>query len=233
MPLLARAGRFSFRYRGFLLPIAIVLLLLPSPALAASSAAVGAIGFLFALAGQFVRVGTIGMAYIVRGGRNHQVHAESLVTEGAYAHCRNPMYLGNLLLLFGLALASNSQLFAAVALPLVGLMYVAIVAAEEDFLGERFGPRYVEYRQRTPRWLPRLRGLGATFRAARFDWRRVLRAEYSGPFDWLAGTAVVVLANLAREDGLAAHAPLAAAMATVAAGRLLLWTYARRIAAAA
>ncbi|HVE77307.1 MAG TPA: hypothetical protein VNA89_00470, partial [Gemmatimonadaceae bacterium] len=62
------------------------------------------IGVLVCLLGQGLRVMVIGYAYIIRGGRNQHVYAEQLVTEGFFAHSRNPLYLGNVLVLLGLFL---------------------------------------------------------------------------------------------------------------------------------
>ena len=44
---------------------------------------------------------TIGYEYIVRGGRQGKVYAEDLVQGGVFAHSRNPLYLGNLLIIVG------------------------------------------------------------------------------------------------------------------------------------
>ena len=49
----------------------------------------------------------IGLVYITRGGQNRQVWANSLVDTGMFAHCRNPLYLANLLLILGLAIVHN------------------------------------------------------------------------------------------------------------------------------
>src|SRR4051812_29644658 len=103
---LVRLGQLGFRHRGLLLPVAIVILLIPSPTLTRDPAAIGMLGLVVALIGQAIRIGTIGLAYIIRGGRNHQVHADALVDTGIYAHVRNPMYLGNAFLLAGMALAT-------------------------------------------------------------------------------------------------------------------------------
>jgi protein-S-isoprenylcysteine O-methyltransferase Ste14 len=79
---------------------------------------------------------------------------EALVTTGPYRFTRNPMYLGHLVFLSGLALVTRS--------PLAGLLVAAHVpwfarrvARDEQRLRERFGPAYDEYCQRVPRWLPR------------------------------------------------------------------------------
>ena len=117
-------GRFLFRYRNIIFPFLCLLVLLPGPRLFENPLMAACVGAAFAILGQLVRAGTIGLRYIVRGGRGGRVYADDLVTEGIYSHCRNPMYVGNILIVIGVALASNSLTTLLVALPLVVLAYV-------------------------------------------------------------------------------------------------------------
>jgi protein-S-isoprenylcysteine O-methyltransferase Ste14 len=226
---LVALGDFSFKYRGYLLPIAVILLIIPSPRIFAEPATAGIVGFLIALLGQIVRVGNVGLAYIIRGGKDHKVYAEDLVTSGLYSHCRNPMYVGNFFLLLGLALASNSWVFALVGIPLSLGMHRAIVAAEENFLRTKFGPQFDAYCARVPRWVPRLAGLATTLRGMQFDWRRVVMKEYRAGFDWFSATALVVLVNLYRADRLDDDQVLTAVMVLVIAARFVLWFASRQM----
>lgn len=226
---LVRLGDFSFRYRGYLLPIAVMLLLVPSPRLFPNPAYVGVAGSLIALIGQAMRVGTIGLAYIIRGGKDHRVYAEDLVTSGLYSHVRNPMYVANFFLMLGLALASNSWVFALVGVPLATLMHRSIVAAEEHFLRSKFGPQYDAYCARVPRWIPKLKGLGTTVRSMQFNWRRVLEKEYASPFDWMAAIAVIIILNIWRTGRLEDHSGLVVLMALIVLARLVVWAKARGV----
>lgn len=82
-----------------------------------------------------------------------------LTTTGPYAHTRNPLYLGSILIAYGFALASRS-IWVAVALTLLFLaIYVPVILSEEEFLRGQF-PEFREYAQRVPRLLPRLRADG-------------------------------------------------------------------------
>jgi protein-S-isoprenylcysteine O-methyltransferase Ste14 len=137
------------------------------------------VGLLVAAAGESLRVLVIGTRYIRRGGLNKKVYADSLVTEGLFAHCRNPLYVGNLLLYVGLFIIYNNPWAYVIGLALALFAYSAIVAAEEDFLLNRFGQQYQDYCRRVPRWIPRLSGLRATLADGRFDWARVLRKEHT------------------------------------------------------
>src|SRR5262249_38491563 len=155
-------------------PIACVLLFLPGPDPFPDALQATAVGAAIAALGQLVRGATIGLRYVVRGGRDRRVYAEDLVTDGIYAHTRNPMYLGNLLIMSGLAIASNSWATIAVAVPLGIFMYASIVAAEEDYLQQRFGAAFTAYCSDVPRWMPRLSGLAATLGSMQFRWRRLV-----------------------------------------------------------
>ena len=228
-PRLVEAGRTCFRRRGLMWPIALLLLAIPSPPLSPDPALPGVLGLLIALLGQAIRSLNVGLAYIIRGGKDHRVHAEALVTQGLYAHTRNPMYLGNFFLLAGLALACNRVVFALCAVPLGLAMHWAIVAAEEDFLRGKFPLSFDDYCRRVPRWWPRLRGLAATVRGRQFDARRVLLQEYQKPIDWLGAIAVIVLFNLWLADGLAQHPLVIALMIVVIGARLGAWIGSRAL----
>jgi len=200
---LVAAGNWLFRTRDFLFPVAIALALVPGPTLFEAPMRAVAAGFCVAALGQAIRACTIGLRYIIRGGRNRRVYAEDLVTDGLFGHTRNPMYVGNLLILAGIAIASNSWLCVVLSLALFTFVYVAIVAAEEQYLVGKFGPAYEAYCADVPRWLPRLRGLGATLSGAEFHWKRVIVKEYGTPFGWIAAIAIIGLVRLwpLGEDG--------------------------------
>ena len=190
------AGNFLFKYRNALFPLATVLLLLPGPDLMPDPILAALLGGLVAALGQLIRALTIGLDYIVRGGRGGKVYADGLVITGIYRHTRNPMYVGNITIVAGLAIASNSVATLCVALPLVVFAYVAIVAAEENFLRGKFGPAYEEYCRAVPRWLPRLGELWSTFSGVTFHWRRVVVKEYGTPAGWIAALCGVTLYNV-------------------------------------
>lgn len=228
-PWLVRAGDFSFRHRGLMLPIAALLLLVPSPQLSHDIALMAWLGLGVALVGQFLRSSTVGLAYIIRGGRDRRVYAEELVTGGLYNHCRNPMYVGNFFLILGLALASNSWVFVLVGVPLALAMHRAIVAAEEHFLRGKFGAEFNAYCARVPRWVPRLSGLNITVSGLQFDRQRVLVQEYAKPFDWLSFIAVITLLNLWRAGELGEREWLVTLLLAVNLVRLAAWLAARRV----
>ena len=153
------------------------------------------LGFPVAFAGQSLRGITIGLEYIIRGGRNRQVYAEKLVQGGVFAHCRNPLYVGNFLILLGVGIASNSLLFVCLAIPFFLFAYAAIIAAEENFLRAKFGQDFIDYCARVNRLVPNFSGIRQTVSGMRFNWRRLLTAEYGSTYIWLAAMILVALKN--------------------------------------
>lgn len=78
-----------------------------------------------------------------------------LTMTGPYAHTRNPLYLGSILIAGGFALALLSWLVAVVLAIVFALIYVPVIASEESFLRAAF-PRFEEYCRNVPRLIPRL-----------------------------------------------------------------------------
>lgn len=197
---MVKLGRFLFHFRGYIFPIIVLgVLLFSTPRYAFGRAdlhyVLVALGMLVALLGLGVRALTIGYEYIVRGGRNRQVYADQLVQGGIYAHTRNPMYLGNGLIILGAALIVNAPEFYFVGLPLTMLYYAAIIAAEEAYLREKFGPEFAAFCTNINRIFPKLSGFRNSVKDMRFNWRRVLVKEYNTFF-----MAVLILAGLVVWD---------------------------------
>lgn len=79
--------------------------------------------------------------------------SDALVTEGPFRYSRNPIYLGNTMLLMGFGmLMSNPWLIVTALAALLAVTKLAI-EPEEAHLEERFGEEFTAYRQRTRRWL--------------------------------------------------------------------------------
>jgi Phospholipid methyltransferase len=142
-----------------------------------------------------IRAITIGLAYIIRGGKDGKVYAEELVTQGIFNHCRNPLYVGNILMLAGVGVLSNSLLYVTVVLPVFLFIYQAIVLAEENFLRNKFGPSYDVYCKKVNRWFINPVGIGKTFASIKFNWRRYMLKEYNTICVWLIGIVLVLLFN--------------------------------------
>jgi protein-S-isoprenylcysteine O-methyltransferase Ste14 len=83
------------------------------------------------------------------------VPPEQLVVDGPYRYVRNPMYLGHLIFLLGLALTFRSWLGLALFLFHV-VWFDRRVRADEARLQALFGPPYADYQARVKRWIPGL-----------------------------------------------------------------------------
>lgn len=231
-------GNWLFKYRNAVFPLVMLALFLGfRPRLAGGSLAsdlwLDLAGFLVAMGGQALRAAVIGYAYIKRGGLNKKVHADRLVTEGFFAHARNPLYDGNLLILAGLFLIHNSPWVYLIGGLYFLFAYLAIVAAEETYLYGRFGEEYAAYCARVPRWWPRLRGLRATMQGMEFNWRRVLLKDYASACTWMIMCLVLVayerIVHGSAWSGVAAGGLLAAAAVLIAAAVLVRVLKKRRI----
>jgi protein-S-isoprenylcysteine O-methyltransferase Ste14 len=78
-----------------------------------------------------------------------------LTQTGPYAHTRNPLYLGSILIAAGFAVALLSWPVAAVLAAMFLIIYVPVIASEERFLRSTF-PDFDAYCGRVPRLIPRL-----------------------------------------------------------------------------
>jgi len=82
-------------------------------------------------------------------------HEESavLVVDGPFRLSRNPMYLGMVLILAGVAGLMGSLTPWLVVPAFAVLLDVIFIRAEERMLEEGFGDAYREYRKRVRRWI--------------------------------------------------------------------------------
>jgi protein-S-isoprenylcysteine O-methyltransferase Ste14 len=160
-----RAGNWLFRWRSYL-PLVLVVLAIPAARDAAwrSGSHPGhttwevlclAIAFL----GLAVRVLTVGYVPAGTSGRNtlKQV-AATLNATGMYSVVRHPIYLGNFLMWFGVALLPRCWWFTLITVLIFWLYYERIMFAEEGFLLEQFGEQYRQWAAGTPAFIPKFAG---------------------------------------------------------------------------
>ena len=199
--LLVRAGNLFFRVRNALFPVIFVALaLLTRPAFFLGNPALDRIvvwlGVLTACIGQGFRLFVIGYAYVKRGGKEGRVYADNLVSQGVYAHSRNPMYVGNFLMAVGLGLIYGSPWVYFFVIPFFAFVYLSIVTAEETYLRTRFGKVYEDYCKRVNRFLPDFRGIKESLKKFEFDWKRALRKDYGTFFATFFGLVAIPIWKL-------------------------------------
>lgn len=193
-------GNFFFKYRNWIFILFYAALLIPSWPIF-SKEKFGdkyylwpiTLGLIITISGQIIRGLTIGLAYIVRGGKDGKPYAEGLVTEGIFNHCRNPLYVGNILMLLGIGILANSLLYLVVMIPLFLFIYQSIVLAEEYFLKQKFGDAFEVYCKNVNRWIPNLKGIGKTFASMHFNTKRWILKEHTTQFIWLIGITLILL----------------------------------------
>lgn len=140
-----------FKYRSYS-PIPFVVLMLVFQEATPISLAVG---FAVALLGEFFRFW--GVAYAgSETRRTGEVGATYLVVSGAFAHLRNPLYLGNMLMYLGIGIMSYALFpyLQIVALAFFMWQYYVIIKEEEGFLVQKYGNAYEEYRKSVPKLIP-------------------------------------------------------------------------------
>ena len=168
------------------IPLLIAVLILANPSVASFIT-----GSFVALLGESLRLWAVG--YAGSATRTRHVGAPELITNGPYAHVRNPIYVGNFVLSLGLCLMAWAWMPYMVGVFIVafGIQYIMIVSLEEEHLQEIFDDEYTRYLQQVPRFIPTI------FRYAHasdfsFDLRAALRSDRR-TFQSIAAVTLVIL----------------------------------------
>ncbi len=80
---------------------------------------------------------------------------QKIITTGVFSISRNPLYLGGISMLVGLALACNLPWAIILLLPASIACYYILILPEERYLAEKFGEAYRLYTERVHRWIGR------------------------------------------------------------------------------
>ncbi len=80
---------------------------------------------------------------------------DKIVTTGVFSFSRNPLYLGGIVILVGLALVLNWPWLIALLLPAVVVCHYILIVPEERYLSDKFGEEYRLYTERVGRWIGR------------------------------------------------------------------------------
>ena len=107
----------------------------------------------------------VSLVFIIFGGflsllGIHSIFSEyteepRMVTSGLFSYIRHPVYLGAILVYFGLLVFTLSSLAFLVFIAVI-LLYNWLARDEEARMLKVFGASYKEYMRQKPRWLPRL-----------------------------------------------------------------------------
>jgi protein-S-isoprenylcysteine O-methyltransferase Ste14 len=161
------------RYRvpaGWVLGAVVLLLARPTPGSLL-------IGVPLALVGEAVRLWASG----------HIEKTERLATGGPYAHSRNPLYVGSVLIALGVAVAGASPWVVLATAAYFLAFYPSVMREEAEFLAAKFPGEHAAWAAAVPLFWPRPTPAGP--RASRFDWSRVARNR-----EWRTAAALPLLA---------------------------------------
>ena len=113
------------------------------------------IGLALVLGGQLLRFWAAG--YIPKY-RTEVIGAPVLVTWGPYKWVRNPSYAGPAIMVLGWSLMVGWGWVVAFVIAFMLLYSMIIIPAEEEFLADKFGAEYAEFKKRVPQLIPFPRG---------------------------------------------------------------------------
>ena len=155
-------GEWLFKMRDYT-PIPLMMLLLFTADATVISATIGT---LLVVLGELIRLSSVAFIGSVSRTRNTETTGGNLIDTGPYGWVRNPLYVGNFFITFGLAVYGNVFLVVIITIIAFALQYYAIVKHEENLLIRSFGEVYDDYMQRVPAWVPK-QNIGAP---SSWDW---------------------------------------------------------------
>lgn len=80
--------------------------------------------------------------------------SSQLVTAGPYGVSRNPLYFFSFVGLVGIGLCTATLTLTVLVILFFWSVYPSVIDGEEEFLRAKFGARYADYCERTPRFFP-------------------------------------------------------------------------------
>lgn len=116
------------------------------------------IGLIILILGELLRFWGVSFAGSITRTTS-SVKADQLVTAGPFAHVRNPLYVGNILIYLGFGIISLALFpyLQIIALVWFVFQYTLIVSIEEEFLESKFGQSYKDYKANVNRIVPKLK----------------------------------------------------------------------------
>ena len=180
-------GNWLFRWRSYLplIMIGIFLLALSEYEYPGHSEYLDHLWEAFCLTVSFlglgIRIFTVGHTPQGTSGRNTREQvADTLNTSGIYSVVRNPLYLGNFFMGFGIALFAHLWWLTLIYILAFWLYYERIIFAEEVFLRNKFGDEFIAWANVTPLIVPKFKNYRKP--KLHFSLKNVLKREYNGFF---------------------------------------------------
>ena len=179
-------GQFFFKYRSYTpIPFIIPLLLFARPTLITL-----VLGALIIAFGEFMRLW--GVSFAGSETRTRNVGASVLVTQGPFAYVRNPLYLGNILMYFGISIMSNSAFpfLQFITIAYFYIQYFYIIKEEEDFLRSKFKEKFDDFFSSVNRFIPKTQPYDT---AKQSKVKQNLKAAYTSEKRTFQGTFFIML----------------------------------------
>lgn len=124
----------------------------------------------------------------------HLAKYEKLSTSGPFAHLRNPLYVGTLIVGAGFAVAGARLGIGLLLVAFFVMLYLPVIEEEESYLRQKF-PEYAAYERHVPRLWPKLSRQGSPGACFRLD-LYVRNQEYQAFAGFLVVMAVLVTKRL-------------------------------------
>ena len=193
-----KLGEVLFKYRDYT-PLPFIVVMLWKAQANQQSLMIG--GALM-IVGELIRI--YGVAYIGGVSRTRSYSTgQKIISGGPFAHVRNPLYVGNLLLSSGLIVVANVELqfahdFLLIFVVIFFAQYIPVVAWEENNLVTKFGESYETYRSQVPRWIPRIRPAQTQGVAEEIngDYKMAMKSEKN-----TLGSAIILVAAIVWRSG--------------------------------
>ncbi len=143
-------GEKFFEYRDYTpVPLILLLLFVASPTVTSAT-----IGTLLVVIGELFRIYSVAFIGSISRTRSSNTGGR-LIQEGPFGWFRNPLYVGNFIIVMGIASFAGIGWLVALTFILFSVQYYFVVHYEEHILEKKFGAEYVEYKKKVPAWLPR------------------------------------------------------------------------------
>jgi protein-S-isoprenylcysteine O-methyltransferase Ste14 len=141
-----------FKYRSYTpLPFLLLMMVFQEATITSLS-----VGFIIVLIGEFFRLWGVSYAGSETRTTGGGVGGTYLVVSGPFAHVRNPLYFGNMVIYIGIGVMSMAlyPYLLIIAALFFYFQYYTIIRDEEQFLENKFGEKYKDYFAKVPRWIP-------------------------------------------------------------------------------
>lgn len=143
-------GEKLFKLRDYT-PIPLIVLLFAFAQPNVFSATIGTLVLIF---GELYRIYSVAFIGSISRTRKSQVGSK-LISEGPFSMVRNPLYVGNFIIVMGVAIYSAVLWLVVLTAVSFCWQYYWIVRYEESLLNQKFGEEYSRYKEQVPAWIPK------------------------------------------------------------------------------